>query len=124
MYTIVTSISESSMRACRISSEDRKLIISRLLQGVSIKNIVLWYKHHHGAKICRQTVWRLLKHYCTHGSTSPLPKSGRPTKLTHGVLNIIESTMQADDETTAWELVEKLQGLGISISRHTVLKGC
>ena len=124
MYTVVTSIFESSMRACRISREDRKLIISRLLQGVSIKNIVLWYEHRRGAKICRQIVWCLLKHYHTHGSTSPLPKSGRPTKLTCGVLNIIESTMQADDETTARELEVKLQGLGISMSRCTILKGC
>ena len=110
------------MRVCRLSREDRKQIISRLLQGVSIKNVVLAYEGR-GSKICRQTVWRLLKHYRTHGSTSPLPKSGRPTKLTREVLDVIESTMQADDETTARQLVVKLQGLGISMSKRTVLKG-
>ena len=32
--------------------------------------------------------------------------------------------MQSDDETTAQELVVKLQGLGFSMSKHTVVTGC
>ena len=109
------------MRTIRISHEDRKQIISRLLQGISIKNIVLSYKHRHGAKIRRQfgICWS------TTTRLAPLRPYQRmeATKLTCGVMNVIESIMQADDETTALELVENLQGLGISMSRHSVLKG-
>ena len=30
----------------------------------------------------RQTVWRLIGHFKVHGTITPLPKSGRQTKLT------------------------------------------
>ena len=107
---------------CKLSYEERKQTISRPLKGDSIKNIVISYERC-GETICRQTVWRLMRHCRTHGSFSPLPRSGRPTKLTTEVMDVIDSTMQDDDETTARELVLKLQGLSISMSKRTVLKG-
>ena len=106
----------------RISQDQRKEIISRLLQGGTINTIVCLHENR-GEMICQQTIWRLWRHYHTHGSTSPLPRSGRPTKLTQRVLEVIESTMQNDDETTAPATVVQLQGLGISLSKNTVLKG-
>ena len=42
-------------------------------------------------------------------------------KLTQEVLDIIESTMQDDDEATAKEIQFMLRGLGISLSRRTIL---
>ena len=48
-----------------------------------------------------------------------MPRSGRPTKR---VLEVVESTMQNDDKTTAREIVVKLQGLGLSLSKNMVLK--
>lgn len=74
--------------------------------------------------ICRQTVWRWLKHYSIHSSCSPLPRSSCPTKLTCEVLELIDSAMQGDDETTSQELVVKLQGLDFYMSKCTVLTGC
>ena len=76
----------------KLSSEERKQIISRLLKGDDIKNIVISYEHC-GEMICRQTVWHLMRHYCTHGSFSPLPRSGRPTRLTTEVMDVIDLTM-------------------------------
>lgn len=110
------------MRVCRLSSDDRKQIIFRLLQGASIKSIVLSYERR-GEKVCRQTIWRLLKHYRTHNTTVPLPRSGRPTKLTREVLDFIDRTMDTDDETTAREIQIKLQEMGAVLSKRTVLKG-
>ena len=105
------------------SCRDRKQIIVRLLQGDSIKSIIISYEER-GETISRQTIWRWLKHYRTHnGSTSPLPRSGRPAKLTPEVLQLIESAMQDDDETTAQELVAKLQDLDFPVSKRTVLTG-
>ena len=65
----------------------------------------------------------LLKHYRTHGAVSPLPRSGRPTKFTREIMDVIESTMQSKDETTAQVLKMRLHRLDISISTRTVLKG-
>ena len=110
------------MRKHNISTEERKHIVSQLLRGVTIKSIVTTYEKR-GEFVCRQTIWRWLKHYIANGSWSPLPRSGRPTKLIREALDFIESTMQSDDETTAQELVVKLRGLGCSLSKRTVLKG-
>ena len=107
----------------KLSSKDRKQIIVQLLQGDTIKSIVVSYEKR-GETVSRQTIWRWLKHYRTHdGSTSPLPRGGRPTKLTPEVLQLIDSAMQGDDETTAQELVVKLHDLGFLMSKRTVLAG-
>ena len=56
----------------RLSCELRKLIVHRTLAGASINSIVV-------ATDCRQAVWRLKKHYHTHGFTAPLQEvDGQP----------------------------------------------
>ena len=57
-----------------------------------------------GVRPCRQTVWRFWVHYRRNKTTKPLPRSGRPTKLTERVQELIEQKMQSDDETTVKEL--------------------
>ena len=52
----------------------------------------------------------------------PLPKSGRPTKITDEVLMKIDDAMSLDDKTTAKELVTALINIGVSISEFTALK--
>ena len=75
-----------------------------------------------GIVTCRQTVWRLKRHINTFCSINPLPKSGRPTKITDEVLRKIDNAMSQDDETTAKELVTTLQSDGITLSQFTALK--
>ena len=53
-----------------------------------------------GLLTCRQIVWRIQRHIEIYGTIQPLPKLGRPTKLTTSVLQSIENAMQRDDETT------------------------
>ena len=106
----------------KLSSDLRGKVISQLFQGVSIKKILMSLEQQ-GVAVSRQTIWRLRKHVQTHGSTSPLPRSGRPTKLTREVLAIIEAAMQEDDETTAKELKLKLDRAGTPLSLRTILKG-
>ena len=76
-----------------------------------------------GIDTCRQTVWRLERHISTHGKLMPLPKSGRPTKLTDEVLKKIDDAMVQDDETTEEDLVTMIQATGASVSTFTALKG-
>ena len=76
-----------------------------------------------GINTSRQTVWRLDRHIHTHGTIMPLPKSGRPTKLTDAVLKTINDAMMQDDKTTAKELVSALRATGDFVSKFTALKG-
>ena len=76
-----------------------------------------------GICTCRQTVWRIQRHIEEYGTIEPLPKSGRPTKLSANALQLIENSMRRDDETTAKELVATLSSNGLSVSTTTALKG-
>lgn len=88
----------------RLSSYARERI-RQLLSGGSSCNDIVRVLEKEGITTCRQTVWRLEKHINTYGTIRPLPKSGRPTKITDKVLRKIDDTMSQDDETTAKELV-------------------
>ena len=80
--------------------------------------------HEEGIFPCRQTVWQFKRHYDQHGAIESMRSSGRPTKLTDEVLQVIETAMQEDDENTARELHVRLQQLHIShMSLRTILKG-
>ena len=50
------------------------------------------------------------------------PITGRPSKVTQRVKDVIEEQMQKDDETTAAELDCILQREGIKLSRSTILR--
>ena len=76
-----------------------------------------------GITTCRQTGWRIQHHLENHGVIKPLPKSGRPTKLTTPVLQSIENSMRTDDETTGIEVATTLKEDGVSVSTVTALKG-
>ena len=77
-----------------------------------------------GIRPCRQTVWRFWVHYRRNKTIKPLPRNGRPTKLTERVLELIEQKMQSDDETTVKELALLIRSeFGYWISLRTVLKG-
>ena len=55
-------------------------------------------------------------------STARRPDSGRPSKQTEQVKEVIESAMRADDETTVKQLHEQLMSQGVSVSKSTVLR--
>ena len=81
-------------------------------------------QNYRGLALCRQTVWRVIKHFEKYGHVSPLPRSGRPSKLSDEVLEAIEAAMQDDDETTAKKIQKKLDCLGKpAISLTSILKG-
>ena len=105
-----------------LSMYARERIRQLLSGGSSCKEVVASLKEE-GIDTCRQTVWRLERHMKAHGTIKPLPKSGRSTKLTDQVLQAIEEAMLHDDETTAAELVAKLQTTGVSVALSTALKG-
>ena len=70
----------------------------------------------------RQTVARLIKRFVNMGSISRKEGSGRPSKITDRVLELVERRMRDDDETTAVQLHALLTSCGVSISLSTILR--
>ena len=75
-----------------------------------------------GLNVCRSGVWRFLKKYEETGSVVRRPGSGRPTRITSQVLEIVEKQMQKDDETTAVQLQRILVESGHPLSLKTILR--
>ena len=75
-----------------------------------------------GITYSRKSVLYLLRKLRESGSAIRKPGSGRPTKMTRRVKDLIETQMQKDDETTASQLDSLLQANGIKLSRSTILR--
>ena len=75
-----------------------------------------------GLKVPKKTIWTTISKYKAHGTLSRLPGSGRRFKLTPEALAMIEAQMQADDETTATQLVKMLNAAGYDVSRSTIIR--
>ena len=70
----------------------------------------------------RRGIHKFLTKYLQTGLIARRPGSGRPSKITAEVKTIVEEQMQADDETTAYQLHRLLVSRGYNISIHTILR--
>lgn len=75
-----------------------------------------------GMYTCRSTVGRFLKRFLATGTISRKEGSGRPSKITEEVLELVEQAMKADDETTATQLHALLVSHSVYISLSTILR--
>ena len=62
--------------------------------------------------ISRQSIWIFLKRFKEHSTIARKPGSGLTLKLSPTILQLIESAMREDDETTATQLQAKLAAHG------------
>ena len=69
----------------------RPLAISRILQD-------------EGMTASKRGIAKFLKRYRETGTIARLPGSGRPSKITAEIKQIVDEQMRADDETTAYQL--------------------
>ena len=69
-----------------------------------------------------QGIARFLKVYCETGSINRHPGSGRKTKASTEVRQIVEEQMRKDDETTAVQLHHLLETKGYKLSFSTILR--
>ena len=74
-----------------------------------------------GIKVLKVGVWKFLKVYKNTSSTMRRPGSGRMSKITQQVKELVDQQME-DDETTATQLHRLLIDNGIDISLRTVLR--
>ena len=70
----------------------------------------------------RQGIHRFLTVYRRTGSIDRQPGSGRPSKASEAVKQIVELQMQKDDETTATQLHQLLNAKGYTLSLSTILR--
>ena len=75
-----------------------------------------------GLSYSTKSVSLLIRKINVGGSIARNHGTGRSTKITQEVKDLIEEQMQADDETTAVELKCKLDANGIKLSLSTILR--
>lgn len=75
-----------------------------------------------GIKTTRVAVHYFLKRYKATGTIQRREGSSPPSKITNEVKAIVEAKMQADDETTAYQLHKLLMDRGHRMSISTVLR--
>ena len=75
-----------------------------------------------GLKCSRIGIYKFLKKYEATGSIRRRVGSGRPSKVTAEIKEIVERQMRTDDETTAYQLHRLLTEKGYSISLRTILR--
>ena len=63
-----------------------------------------------------------MKHYNESGRIGRRPGSGRPSKITTEIKQIVDEQMRRDDETTAFQLHRMLTERGHVISLRTILR--
>ena len=73
-------------------------------------------------KCSRVGVAKFLNVYKATGSIARQPDSGRPSKITAEIKEIVEAQMRLDDETTAYQLHRLLTEKRYSFSLHTILR--
>ena len=73
-------------------------------------------KEEHEIIVSRQAINQFLFHYKQNHSLVRKVGSGKPSKITPAILHAVEAKMQANDETTAVQLLNLLNRCGIRIS--------
>ena len=89
-----------------------RLLPSQILSALKVEGIVT----------TRQTIARFIKQFIATASIAKKQGSGRPSKITERVIELVEKRMREDDETTAVQLHVLLTACNISISLSTIVR--
>ena len=103
------------------SSYKKQRILYLYSQGLKAPTIAKELKKEK-LKCSRFGIDKFIKVYETTGSIARQPGSGRPSKVTAEIKELVEAQMRLDDETTAFQLHRLLTEKGYSISLRTVLR--
>ena len=78
--------------------------------------------HNEGLPCSRVGVAKFIKKFEETGTITRRVGSGRPSKVTAEIKQIVEDQMRLDDETTAVQLYHLLKDKGYNISLRTILR--
>lgn len=100
------------------------LVKRKILQlksaGQSSQLIATALRREYAVTVSRQAIDRFIRYYEQSQSLVRKPGSGRQSKLTPTIYQIVEAKMQSDDETTATQLQHILYQSGFYISLATI----
>ena len=75
-----------------------------------------------GLSVSKTGILQLLRKYEVTGTIERRPGSGRPTKVSPEILQLVEDRMKEDDETTAVQLQSFLVNHGHPLCLRTILR--
>ena len=99
----------------------KQRILFYSFQGMKPGTIAVKLKEE-GINASKVGVWKFVKRYEKHGTIQRKPGSGRHSKITAEVLDIVNKKMEEDNETTAVQLQKLLKEKGYQLSQHTILR--
>ena len=117
---VSAELGEMPQRPC-LSMFARQRAKHLLSEGSTCARVVCLLREE-GVFTTHQTVWRLERHIRAHNRIEPLPKSGRPTRLSAADLQAIDAAMERNDETTGKEIVALLERNRLSVSKRMVYR--
>ena len=103
------------------SSYKKQRIVHFYAQGLRAPTIAKLLSSE-GLYCSRTGVAKFLKQYENSGSINRRPGSGRPSKITDEIKELVNEQMRRDDETTAHQLHRMLTQRGFVISLRTILR--
>ena len=98
----------------------KKTILQLSFSGLSSQQMATSLRRKYAVIVSRQAINRFIRYYERSHSLMRKPGSGRPSKLSPTVYQIVEAKMQSDDETTATQLRHVLNLSGFNISLATI----
>jgi len=101
---------------------EKRRILYYYQRGILPPTIVKLLQDEGTTKTSRAGVAKLIKKLELTGSIVRTPGSGRPSKITAEIKEIVEEKMREDNETTAMQLHTLLVGMGYNISKRTILR--
>ena len=106
-----------------VPSDYTKLrILSLHWQGYKISRIADILVLEDNTTVSKQSIRLFLKRFLQRGTIARKPGSGRASKLSPTILQIIERAMQEDDETTATQIQANLASHDVYVSLTTILR--
>ena len=75
-----------------------------------------------GIRTTRNGVYNFIKRYELTGSIGRRPGSGRRSKISEEIKRIVDEMMEEDDETSAYQIRQKLCAMGYNLSLRTILR--
>ena len=103
----------------RMSLDTRRRVIYWHQKGYTLKGIQLRLKDE-DITVSKRSLCLLIKKYRLHETILDLPRPVPPTKLSLEHLQMIDSKLEEDDETSAAELQRILHDTGIRVSASTI----
>ena len=103
------------------STYTRQRILHHYLEGHKAPTIARLLREE-GVKASRVGIAKFVSKYEETGSIGRRVGSGRPSKISAEMKEVVEEEMRRDDETTAYQLHQLLTSKGYNISLRTVLR--